>query len=229
MNLDLLNDTSFLITTNNKKICIPWQKALENDSMSAMYDSFSQEDQQTVQDNITKRSCLSINNVAQCFTTSGELEKCDQIQQNQKQDISDLMKNIDNENTNNPEKNAEYKTLEDSFTQKSEQIDSLIKQYTSRQEMLNMNNGYHKILDKNISKERDDENKLGKDLDNIGNLKNFMVENIKTVRSNQFWYEGKNTIMITILRILLAILLLICIIYILGSKAIWNNPIKNNN
>jgi len=220
MNSDLMNDTTFLITTNNKKICIPWQKALENDSMSLIYDNFNEQDKKTIQDNIVKRSCVSINNVSQCFTTSGELEKCDQIQQNQKKEFSDIMKNIDAQN-NTPEKIAAYKDLEDSFGKKSEQIDSLIKQYTSRQEMLNMNSGYHKILDKTISGERVNENKLGKDLDNIDNLKNFMVENIKTVRSNQFWYERKNTIMITILRILLGILILICIIYILGSKTVW--------
>ncbi len=218
-------DTSFLITTNNKKICIPWQKALENENMSSIYDKFSIEDQQIIQDNISKRTCLSINNVAQCFTTAGELEKCDQIQQNQKKDMSDLTKKIDIENTNNPDKIAEYKGLEDSFTQKSEQIDALIKQYTSRQEMLNMNTGYHKILDKNITNERKEENKLGKDLDNIDNLKNFMVENIKTVRSNQFWYEGKNNIMLKTLRILLLFLLFICIIYILGSKPVWEKTI----
>ncbi len=226
MNSDLMNDTTFLISTNNKNICIPWQKALENDNMSSIYDNFKQEEQQNIQDNITKRSCLSINNVAQCFTTSGELEKCDQIQQKQKKEISDVMKNIDAQN-NTPEKIAEYKNLEDSIAKKSEEIDSLIKQYTSRQEMLKMNNGYHKILNTNISKERVDENKLGKDLDNIDNLKNFMVENIKTVRSNQFWYERKNNIMITILRILLAILILMCIIYILGSKTVWSTPIHN--
>ncbi len=226
MNSELMNDTTFLITTNNKKICIPWQKALENDSMSLIYDNFNEQDKENIQDNISKRSCVSINNVSQCFTTSGELEKCDQIQQKQKKEISDVMKNIDAQN-NTPEKIAEYKNLEDSFKQKSEQIDSLIKQYTSRQEMLNMNSGYHKMLDKNISNKRVDENKLGKDLDNIDNLKNFMVENIKTVRSNQFWYERKNTVMITILRILLAILILMCIIYILGSKTVWSTPIHN--
>ncbi len=221
MNSELMNDTTFLITTNNKKICIPWQKALENDSMSLIYDNFNEQDKENIQDNISKRSCVSINNVSQCFTTSGELEKCDQIQNNQKKELSDIMKNIDAQN-NTPEKIAAYKDLEDSFKQKSEQIDSLIKQYTSRQEMLNMNSGYHKMLDKNISSKRVDENKLGKDLDNIDNLKNFMVENIKTVRSNQFWYERKNTVMITILRILLAILILMCIIYILGSKTVWS-------
>jgi hypothetical protein len=224
MNSELMNDTTFLITTNNKKICIPWQKALENDSMSLIYDNFNEQDKENIQDNISKRSCVSINNVSQCFTTSGELEKCDQIQNNQKKELSDIMKNIDAQN-NTPEKIAAYKDLEDSFKQKSEQIDSLIKQYTSRQEMLKMNSGYHKMLDKNISSKRVDENKLGKDLDNIDNLKNFMVENIKTVRSNQFWYERKNTVMITILRILLAILILMCIIYILGSKTIWNSSI----
>lgn len=226
MNSDLMNDTTFLITTNNKNICIPWQKALENDSMSAMYDTFNEQDKQNIQDNISKRSCVSINNVSQCFTTSGELEKCDQIQQNQKKEISDVMKNIDSQN-NSPEKTAAYKELEDSFTKKSEQIDSLIKQYTSRQEMLNMNSGYHKVLDKNISGVRVEENKLGKDLDNIDNLKNFMVENIKTVSSNQLWYEAKNNIMITVLRILLAILILTCILYILGSKTVWSSPIHN--
>jgi hypothetical protein len=223
MNSDLMNDRSFLITTNNKKICIPWQKALENDSMSSMYDTFKEQDKQNIQDNISNRSCVSINNVSQCFTTSGELEKCDQIEQKQKKEISDMMKNIDAQN-NNPEKIAAYQELEDSYTKKSEQIDSLIKQYTSRQEMLNMNTGYHKILDKNISNERVEENKLGKDLDNIDNLKNFMVENIKNVRTNQHWYEAKNNILITTLRILLAILILICIIYMLGSKTVWSTP-----
>jgi hypothetical protein len=133
------------------------------------------------------------------------------------------MKNIDSQNNNNPEKIAAYKELEDSFTQKSEQIDSLIKQYTSRQEMLNMNSGYHNILDRNITNGRKEENKLANDLDNIDNLKNFMVENIKTVRKNQLWYEGKNSIMIKVLRILLTILLLLSMIYILGSKTIWSN------
>jgi hypothetical protein len=52
-----------------------------------------------------------------------------------------------------------------------------------------------------------------------------MVENIKIVRTNQHWYEKKNGIMLNILRILMTILLLLCIIYILGSKTIWSSQV----
>jgi hypothetical protein len=145
MNSNLLNDTSFLITSNNKKICMPWKNALENDSMTDIYDKFTKEEQENIQENITNRTCLSINNISQCFTSSGQLERCDQIEKNQKQEISDVLKDIDAKN-NSPEKKAAYKELDDSLAKKGDQIDTLIKQYTSRQEMLNRNNVYNKYL-----------------------------------------------------------------------------------
>jgi hypothetical protein len=227
-NLDVMNNNLILATDNNN-ICLVWSDALADKSMSSIFDNLSENEKKLIRqtDNYNSRKCLSINNISQCFTPNGTLETCTKLESSNRNQLRQEMTGINNEIS--ATRNKEYADFDNLITKKTDEVNTLIKSYSSRQDMLNMNNGYHKMLDKNIAQKTKEENELGDNLDKIDDLKNFMVEDIKDVRKNQFWYESKNSILSKSLWFLLIILILVLIINMLSFQTVWAKPLQLRN
>jgi hypothetical protein len=225
--INVNNDTNidssnpYVMASAGNTICLNWESYLNSPDMKQSYDELTEEEKNNIQNNSKTRTCQSINNISQCFTSNGFLENCNEPQN--KDDLKQALIGVNQ--TIDEEKNQQYAELEKNYADKSDKLTNLIKEYSSRQDMLRMNKGYHNLLDKSIVNSRKDQNTLGENLDNIDNLKNFMVENIKTVRTNQYWYEEKNKTLITVLRFSFVILILLMIIYMLSITAVWNKSI----
>jgi hypothetical protein len=227
-NLDVMNN-NLLLASDNNNICLVWSDALTNKSMSSIFDNLSDNEKKLIKQdgNYNSRKCLSINNINQCFTPNGVLETCNKLESSNRNELRQGMTRINNEIDVN--KNKEHAEFDSLIAKKTDEVNTLIKSYSSRQDMLNMNNGYHKMLDKNINQKTKEENELGDNLNKIDDLKNFIVEDIKDVRKKQFWYQTTNSTLTKSLWILLIILLSVLIINMLGLTTIWSKQFKLRN
>jgi hypothetical protein len=203
----------FLVLSDNNNICKTWEKALEDTSFKAEYNLLNEKDKKNIEKNLQSRTCQTINNIKQCFTTSGKLETCSEIKKDNPNNMSNIMAKISKDLSN--KKKKDIKKLDDETESRTTLINNLITQYTNRKEMLNMNDGYHNTIDESINKRRQEETELGDNIEKINNLKEFTQEDIKDERSGVFWYQSKNKIINKIIRYLLIIFLCIIIIHIL--------------
>lgn len=203
----------FLVLSDTQNICKTWEKALEDSNFKKEYDDFNDAEKKNINDNIQSRTCQSINNIKQCFTTAGILETCSNIKLEEQSNMTKFIKTINK--TLNDKKQVDIKNVDTQIENTTTLIDNLITQYTNRQEMLNMNQGYNNIIDENINHKLKEEIELGDDIEKIDNLKEFTQEDIKDERSNFFWYQSKNNTINKIIRYSLIILIIVIIVYIL--------------
>jgi len=210
---NLVFNYPFLVLSDNNNICKTWEKALEDTTFKAEYDLLNEKDKKKIADNLQSRTCQPINNINQCFTTSGKLETCSGIKKDNPNNMVNLMAKISKELSN--KKTTDIKNLDAETQNTTTLIDNLITQYTNRKEMLNMNDGYHNTIDESINKRKQEEVELGDNIEKIDNLKEFTQEDIKDERSGFFWYQSKNKIINKIIKYLLIIFICIIIIHIL--------------
>ena len=210
---NLVFNYPFLVLSDNNNICKTWEKALEDTNFKAEYDLLNEKDKKNINNNLQSRSCQSINNIKQCFTTSGKLETCSGIKKDNPNNMVNIMAKISKELSK--KKNTDIKNLDAETQNTTTLVDNLISQYTSRKEMLNMNDGYHNTIDESINKRKQEEVELGDNIEKIDNLKEFTQEDIKDERSLFFWYQSNNKIVNKIIWYLLIIFICIIIIHIL--------------
>ena len=67
-----------MIVSDNKNICQTWQIALQDSEFKSMYDDFSYEAKEKINDNLSSRTCLNIDSdtVSKCYTTNKRFETC---------------------------------------------------------------------------------------------------------------------------------------------------------
>ncbi len=219
MSFEIVNDKNlvfnypFLVLSDNNNICKTWEKALENADFKAEYNLLGEKDKKNIDDNLQSRTCQTINNIKQCFTSAGKLETCSGIKKDNPNNMSNIMTKITKELSD--KKNIDIKKLDDETQNRRTVIDNLITHYTNRKEMLNMNDGYHNTIDESINKRRQEEVELGDNIDKTDNLKEFSQEDIKNERSSFFWYQSKNKIINKIIWYLLIIFICIIVIHML--------------
>ncbi len=197
---NLVFNYPFLVLSDNNNICKTWEKALEDSNFKTEYDLLNEIDKKNIDTNLQSRTCQSINNIKQCFTTAGTLETCSAIKKDNPNNMVNLMAKISKELQD--KKTQDIKNLDDETKNTTTLLDNLITQYTNRQEML-------------INKRTQEEVELGDNIDKIDNLKEFSQENIKDFRSKFLWYQKKNNTINKIIRYLLFIFIFVIVIYIL--------------
>ena len=216
----------FLVVSDNNNICQTWEKALTNNDNKNRYNKFKDEDKKNIQTVLKERTCQSVDGVKQCFTVNGQLETCNKLPDEHPKSIRQIMTQIDRKTEK--KRNEMITPLEKLIEKKSVVMDNLIQHHATRQNMLEMNEGYHKLADKNTEYNIGKKAEIGDDIDASEDLKNNAEGQFKALRSSIYWYTDKNNVFVTIVKILLSIIIAIEFLYILSIKLdMPSNSIKN--
>jgi hypothetical protein len=209
----LIFNYPFLVMSDNNNICKTWETALEDNAFKSEYDTFNVKDKEKINKNMKSRTCQTINNINQCFTTAGQLETCSPIKKDNPNNMNTILTKIKKQLSD--KKKVDIKNLDNEMNKITSLADNLITQYSNRQEMLNMNEGYHNTIDESINARRKEETNLGDNLDKIDNLKEYTQEDIRDTRNSFFWYQSKNNIVEQIMRYSLLFFIICIVFYIL--------------
>ncbi len=216
----------FAIISDNNNICQTWGESLKNRTFKNIYKTYPDNVKKNIINNFKNRKCQTINNVSQCFTLNGKMETCDKIGSNDPKSIRNIMTQIDK--IAESKKGPIIRKLNQFIEKKRLILDNLIENYSTRQNMMNMNQGYKNLAESSISKNEETKNMLGNEIVKIDELKDSKQGSLKKKRQTIMWYNNAYTILRKILWWALIILIIVEIAYILSIR-LDNNPSNNNS
>jgi len=206
----------FLVVSDNKNICQTWEKALQKSENKNRYNKFKDEDKKNIEKVLKERTCQSVDGVKQCFTVNGLLETCNKLPDEHPKSIRQIMTKIDR--TSEQKINEMIGSLEQIIEKKGVVLDNLIQHHATRMNMLEMNEGYHKLADKNTEFNIETKSKIVDGIDTSEDLKNNAEGVFKLKRESIYWFSEKNNTFVIIIKVLLSIIILIEFLYILSIK-----------
>lgn len=215
----------FAIVSDNNNICQTWKESLINSSFKNIYDKYPADVKNNINNNSNNRKCQTINNVSQCFTLNGQMETCNKIGTDEPKSIRNIMIQIDK--IAESKKGPIIRKLNQFIEKKRLILDNLVEHHSTRQNMINMNQGYKKLAESSVIKNEETKNKLGNEIVKVDQLKDSTYGVLTAKRKNIKWY---NNAYITLSRILwwsLVILIIVEFAYILSIRL--NNNLYNNN
>ena len=216
----------FTVISDNNNICQTWSESLRNSSFKNIYNTYSADIKKNIIDNSDNRKCQTINNVSQCFTLNGQMETCNKIRTDDPKSIRNIMIQIDK--IAESKKGPIIRKLNQFVEKKRLILDNLIENYSTRQNMINMNQGYKALADSSVSKNENTKNMLGNEIVKVDELKDSTYGVLTVKRKNIKWYNNAYTILSKILWWSLVILIIVEFAYILSIR-LNNNPYNNNN
>jgi hypothetical protein len=107
-------------------------------------------------------------------------------------------------------------------------LDNLVEHHSTRQNMINMNQGYKTLADSSVLKNEETKNKLGNEIVKVDELKDLTDGVLTAKRKKIKWYNNTYIILNRILWWSLVILIIVEFAYILSIR-LDNNPFNNNN
>jgi hypothetical protein len=215
----------FPVISDSHNICQTWQDALRSRSFKKTFETFPDDVKNNIKGNLDNRKCQTINNVSQCFTLNGMLETCNNIGNDDPKSIRNIMMQIDR--IAESKKGPIIRKLNQFVEKKRLILDNLIENYSTRQNMKNMNQGYNSLAESNISKNEETKNMLGNDMVKVDELKDSSQSILNKKRQTISWYVKGQSLLKKILWWTLVILIIVEILYILGIR-LDNNPYNNN-
>jgi hypothetical protein len=216
----------FAIVSDNNNICQTWKDSLINTSFKNIYDKYPDDVKNNIKNNSNNRKCQTINNVSQCFTLNGQMETCNKITTDDPKSIRNIMIQIDK--IAESKKGPIIRKLNQFIEKKRLILDNLVEHHSTRQNMINMNQGYKKLADSNILKNEETKNKLGNEIVKVDELKESTDGVLTAKRKKIKWYNNTYLILTRILWWSLVILIIVEFVYILSIR-LNNNPYNNNN
>jgi ATP-dependent Zn protease len=206
----------YLIVTDNKNMCKTWQTALEDSEFKNMYDDFTDEAKETINDNLTSRICLKVDNadVAKCYTTNNKFETCGEFKKELPNSLRAEMAQIKTQLQRTKQQN-----LDEMLTyvnDKRAKLTTLIEINTSKQEMVNMNQGYNDLADDSIEEKKEKKSLLTDSIEEVDNLNNYASQNMSNKRKQLTSYQKRNSWVETFMWWFLLILLIVITLYFMS-------------
>jgi DNA repair ATPase RecN len=205
-----------LIMSDNKNICQTWENALQDSEFKNMYDDFTEEGKKTIDENLSSRICLTVDNenVPKCYTTNRKFETCGELAKEAPNSLTAEMETLKIEiQTTKTQMMNEMLTF---VNQKREQLTTLIDTYTAKQDMVNMNQGYHDLAADSIEEKKEKKSQLVDSIDQVDNLKNNASQIMTNKRKNLSGYQNKNNWINRFMWWFLLILLIIITLYLMS-------------
>ncbi len=205
-----------LIITNDRDICQTWELALEDSDFKNRYDEFSEESKNLINDNLSSRKCLTVDNenVPKCYTTNRKFEICGNLTKEIPNNL-----NVEMTDINNQISKVKKEMMDEIVTfveDKREKLNNLIDSYVSKETMVSMNKGYNNLVDDSIDENKEKKSQFVDAIEEVENLKNSASENMTYKRKNFTWYQNKNNIIKTFMWWFLLILLFIVTLYLMS-------------
>jgi hypothetical protein len=216
----------FAIVSDNNNICQTWKESLINPSFKNIYDKYPTDVKNNINNNSNNRKCQTINNVSQCFTLNGQMETCNKIKTDDPKSIRNIMIQIDK--IAESKKGPIIRKLNQFIEKKRLILDNLVEHHSTRQNMINMNQGYKTLADSSVLKNEETKNKLGNEIVKVDELKDLTDGVLTAKRKKIKWYNNTYIILNRILWWSLVILIIVEFAYILSIR-LDNNPFNNNN
>jgi hypothetical protein len=215
----------FHVISDENNICQTWGESLKTKSFKNIYNIYPEDVKKNIKDNSNNRKCQTINNVSQCFTLNGKMETCNKIGSDDPKSIRNIMTQIDK--IAESKKGPIIRKLNQFVEKKRLILDNLIENYSTRQNMMNMNQGYKNLADSSVSKNEETKNMLGNQIVKVDELKDTTQGILSKKRKNITWYNNAHIILSRILWWSLVILIIVEIVYILSIR-LDNDPYNNN-
>jgi hypothetical protein len=216
----------FAVVSDNNNICQTWKESLRNSSFKNIYNTYPDDVKKNIKDNFNNRKCQTINNVSQCFTLNGQMETCNKIETDDPKSIRNIMTQIDK--IAESKKGPIIRKLNQFVEKKRLILDNLIENYSTRQNMMNMNQGYKTLAESSVSKNEETKNMLGNEIVKVDELKEVTHGVLSIKRKNIKWYDNAYVILSRILWWSLVILIIVEIAYILSIRLDNNNSSNTN-
>jgi alpha-L-fucosidase len=215
----------FAVISDRDNICQTWGKSFKNSNFTNIYNTYPEDIKKNIQQNLDNRKCQTINNVNQCFTLNGQMESCTKFESEDPKSIRNIMTQIDK--IADSKKGPIIIKLQQFIEKKRTILDNLIENYSTRRNMMNMNQGYKNLTESTVSKNEETKNMLGGEIAKVDELKDSVEGSFKKKRQNISWYTDKNLLFRRILWWLLVILIIVEVLYILSIRL--NNGSNNSN
>jgi hypothetical protein len=216
----------FAVVSDNNNICQTWRESLRSKTFKNIYNTYPDDVKKNIKNNFNNRKCQTINNVSQCFTLNGKMETCNKIGTDDPKSIRNIMMQIDK--IAESKKGPIIRKLNQFVEKKRLILDNLIENYSTRQNMMNMNQGYKSLAESSVSKNEKTKNMLGNEIVKVDELKDSTQGILSKKRQNIIWYNDKQSILRRVLWWALVILIIVEILYILSIR-LDNDPYNNNN
>ena len=147
-----------------------------------------------INNNFDNRKCQTINNVSQCFTLNNQMESCNKIGSDDPKSIRNIMTEIDK--IAESKKGPIIRKLNQFVEKKRIILDNLIENYSTRQNMINMNQGYKSLAETSVSKNEETKNMLGDEIVKVDELKDSTEGSLTKKRKTVNWYNNLYSIII---------------------------------
>jgi hypothetical protein len=216
----------FPVISDDNNICQPWKTAMRSKNFNNIYNTYSEDVKKNIRDNSNNRKCQIIDNVSQCFTLNEKMETCKNTGSNDPKSIRQIMTQIDK--IAESKKGLVLRKLKQFVDKKRLILDNLIENYSTRKNMINMNQGYKTLAESSVSKNEETKNMLGNQIVKVDELKDSTEGVLNLKRKNIKWYNNIYMILRRILWWSLVILIIVEIVYILSIR-LDNDPFNNNN
>ncbi len=206
----------YLIMSNNKNICQTWENALQDSEFKNMYDDFTDEAKQSIDDNLSSRICLNVDNenVPKCYTTNRKFEACGELANESPNSLKAEMTTLKTQI-----QTAKTQMMDEMLTfvnQKRDALTTLIDTYAAKQDMVNMNQGYHDLAANSIEEKKEKKSQLADSIEQVDNLKNNASQTMTNKRKNLSGYQKKNSWINRFMWWFLLILLIVITLYLMS-------------
>ncbi len=206
----------YLIMTDNKNMCQTWETALQDSEFKTMYDDFTDEAKENINDNLSSRICLNIDtdNVPKCYTTNKKFETCGELAKELPNSLKAEMADI-----NSQIQKTKKEMMDEMVTfvnGKRDKLTTLIDTHAAKQEMVNMNQGYHDLAENSIEDKKEKKSQLADSFEEVDNLKNNASQNMSNKRKQLSLYQTRNSWIETFMWWFLLILLIVVTLYLMS-------------
>jgi hypothetical protein len=205
----------YLIISDNKNMCKTWEAALEDSEFKNMYDDFTDEAKQNINDNSSSRMCLKVDgdNIPKCYTTNNKFETCGELAKELPNSLKTTMAKVNSEIVKIKKEMMDEIIV--FVNDKRDQLTNLIDINTSKQEMVNMNKGYNDLAENSIEDKKEKKSQLADSIEETDNLKNYASQNMTNKRKEITSYQKKNSWIETFMWWFLLVLLIVITLYLM--------------